>query len=247
MQYILGYVLTVVMTTAAWVGVLHAHHSGFEGGRARATAQQARVILAAVQNYLAANPTGMPASSTASPAYVGLPALVGGSGQLFSGYAAPTCDATYGCDNPFGQQWLVEVRCDYTSCPASASVSGSGPWTAFLLSTGGKAIPDTLLPHVAAGVGAAGGNTPMEDSPAGTTSAQAVQGVGAAWTYPLAKLYNPGPGHLACKVQAGPTPSGSGQAPGSSSSSGSHGRGHGSGGRHGHSGAGRGRKARGAA
>jgi hypothetical protein len=201
MQYLLGYMLALVLSTVAWVWQVNARVSKIESARVQTTAQQAQAIITAAQNYLASNPSGMPTSSGAAPAFIGLPSLVGSPGNLFAGYAAPGCNATYGCPNPYGQQWEVEVSCAYTSCPYSATVSGSGAWTAFLLSFGGSAIPSDTVPRVADDVGANGGNTPMNDTPAGTTNSLSVEGAYAGWSYPLANLYNPGPGHLVCQVQ----------------------------------------------
>ncbi len=200
MQYILGYMLALILSTVAWVWQVNSHvlQSGYD--KQTATSQQAAQIVTAAKAYLAANPSGMPTSSSAAPVFFGLPSLVGAPGNLFAGYAAPSCNATYGCPNPYGQSWEVEVECTYGSCPYNSQVTGSGPWTAFVISFAGSAIPQDLLPRIANGVGADGGNTPLGDTAAGTSNNLSVEGAFGGWSWPLSQVYNPGPGHLICRA-----------------------------------------------
>lgn len=192
------FVLTLTLAGLVGFSTTHALQGATDSGTA--TAQQAQEILVASKNYIASAPPGLPSASASAPAFVTLPQLVPAPGNLFPGYAAPSCNAQYGCTNPYQQNWQVQVICTHAACPYSATVSGSGPWQAFLMSFGGQNIPLALTPQIADQVGANGGNTPANDAAAGITTNQSIEGAYAGWSYPLTGLYNPGPGHLFCKV-----------------------------------------------
>lgn len=200
MQSILGYLIALTLGLMGLAGMTAAQLRAQGGDAAAATAGQARDIIAAAQSYIASAPPGLPSTSASAPVFVTLPQLIPAPGNLFPGYAAATCDATYGCANPYRQHWRVQVVCPYSDCPYNAATSGSGPWRAFLMSFGGRPVPLSMTPVIANQVGANGGNTPADDAPAGVATSQSIEGAYAGWSYPLTGLYNPGPGRLYCRV-----------------------------------------------
>ncbi|OIQ67358.1 hypothetical protein GALL_510630 [mine drainage metagenome] len=199
-QSILGYMFVLTLSLVGLVGLSTTRALQGATNSGAATAQQAQQILVAAKSYIAAAPAGLPSTSASAPAFVTLPQMVPAPGNLFPGYAAPGCNTTYGCANPYQQNWQVEVVCAHASCPYSGLVSGSGPWQAFLMSFGGQDMPLALTPQIANQVGANGGNTPSDDAAAGIATTQSIEGAYAGWSYPLTGLYNPGPGHLFCRV-----------------------------------------------
>lgn len=200
MQSILGYMFVLTLSLMGLVSWMTSRTLQGADNSAAATAQQAQQILVASKSYIAAAPVGLPSTSASAPAFITLPELVPAPGNLFPGYASSSCNTTYGCPNPYQQSWQVEVICTNTACPYNANTSGSGPWLAFLMSFGGQQIPLPLTPQIADEIGANGGNTPYDDTAAGVATNQSIEGAYAGWSYPLTGLYNPGPGHLFCKV-----------------------------------------------
>lgn len=200
MQSILGYLIALTLGLMGLVGVTTSQLQGQAREAASVTAGQAKDIIVAAQAYVASSPAGLPSSSASAPVMVTLPELVPPPGNLFPGYTATACDATYGCTNPYQQKWQVQVVCAYAACPYSSSVGGSGPWRAFLMSFGGNPMPLSMAPVIANLVGANGGNTPADDAAAGVATSQSIEGAYAGWSYSMAGLSNPGPGHLYCRV-----------------------------------------------
>ncbi len=179
MSSILAALFAVLVGMLAIRPYISYEHQGMVNTEVAATAGQERLISEAAQAYIQQNYTAVEAASTAStPAIITVPML------QTTGFL-PTSMAV---SNPYGQTWQVQVL-----------QPTAGNLQALVLSTGGKTIPQSQAPAIAAQTGQEGGFIPYAGQ-YGSASSSTAMGAYGGWSVSMAGYANPGAGHLASLV-----------------------------------------------
>jgi hypothetical protein len=179
MSSILGALFAVLVGMLAIRPYISYEHQGMVNTEVAATAGQQRLISEAAQAYIQQNYAAVEAASTAStPAIITVPMLES------TGFLPTSMTST----NPYGQTWEVQVL-----------QPSAGNLQALVLSTGGRSIPQSQAPAIAAQTGQEGGFIPYAGQ-YGSASSGTAMGAYGGWSVSMAGYANPGAGHLASLV-----------------------------------------------
>ena len=169
---ILSLVFFFMVSALATPGILSLQHSSFEAIRASSAAGQMTEIAAAANQYVQDNYNTLVANAgTTTVTIAQLQAL-----HYLSAGVLP--------ENPYGQQWEVEV-----------DQPTPGKLQAVVLSVGGNQIPAMDAAYAAAQTKGIGGFVPYPNQVSGASSSEAVGAYGG-WKISMAGYTNDGPGHL---------------------------------------------------